>query len=61
MRAADVSSGQVVQTVRSGDLQIALLSPTGTLHQGRNTFTIEFRSANGELRRRRCACARAQT
>src|SRR3954466_216991 len=47
--AADVSSGQVVQTVRSGDLQIAILSPTGTLHQGRNTFTIEFRSARGDL------------
>jgi copper/silver efflux system protein len=46
---ADVSSGQVVQTVRSGDLQIAILSPTGTLHQGRNTFTIEFRSARGDL------------
>jgi hypothetical protein len=24
-----------------------LLSPTGTLHQGRNVFTIEFRSADG--------------
>jgi copper/silver efflux system protein len=46
---ADVSSGQVVQTVRSGDLQIAILSRTGTLHQGRNTFTIEFRSARGDL------------
>jgi Cu(I)/Ag(I) efflux system membrane protein CusA/SilA len=46
---ADVSSGQVVQTVRSGDLQIAILSATGTLHQGRNTFTIEFRSVRGDL------------
>jgi hypothetical protein len=26
-----------------------MMSPTGTLHQGRNTFTIEFRSAGGEL------------
>jgi hypothetical protein len=26
-----------------------LLSPTGTLRSGRNTFTIEFRSQNGEL------------
>jgi hypothetical protein len=25
------------------------LSPTGTLRQGRNTFTIEFRSAGGSL------------
>ena len=36
-----------------------LLSPTGTLHQGRNTFTIEFRSARRPLRGRRCgACER---
>jgi Cu(I)/Ag(I) efflux system membrane protein CusA/SilA len=47
--AGDTSTGQVVQTVRSGDLQIAILSPTGTLHQGRNAFTIEFRSANGQV------------
>ena len=33
----------VVQTVRSGNLEIAVLSPTGTLRQGRNSFTIEFR------------------
>ena len=38
-----------MQTVRTGDLQIAILSRTGTLHQGRNAFTIEFRSANGQL------------
>lgn len=39
----------VVQTVESGDLSIVLLSPTGTLRTGRNTFTIEFRSASGAL------------
>jgi Cu(I)/Ag(I) efflux system membrane protein CusA/SilA len=39
----------VVQTVRSGEMGIVLLSPTGTLRAGRNTFTIEFRSAAGEL------------
>ena len=33
----------VVQTIRAGDLDIALLSPTGTLRPGRNSFTIEFR------------------
>jgi hypothetical protein len=33
----------VVQTVRAGELDVVLLSPTGTLRQGRNTFTIEFR------------------
>ena len=36
-------AGAVVQTVRAGDLDIALLSPTGTLRQGRNSFTLEFR------------------
>ncbi len=39
----------VVQTVRSGQMDIVLLSRTGTLRSGRNTFTIEFRSATGEL------------
>ena len=37
------SAGAVVQTVRAGDFDIALLSPTGTLRQGRNSFTLEFR------------------
>jgi Cu(I)/Ag(I) efflux system membrane protein CusA/SilA len=37
------SAGTVVQTIRAGDLDIALLSSTGTLRQGRNTFTFEFR------------------
>jgi Cu(I)/Ag(I) efflux system membrane protein CusA/SilA len=37
------SAGAVVQTIRAGDLDIALLSPTGTLRQGRNSFTFEFR------------------
>ena len=36
-----------VRSVRSGNLDIVLLSPTGVLRQGRNTFTIEFRSASG--------------
>jgi hypothetical protein len=40
---------QVVQQVNAGSLRISLLSPTGTLRQGRNVFTIEFRSANGRL------------
>jgi Cu(I)/Ag(I) efflux system membrane protein CusA/SilA len=39
----------VVQRVQSGDLQIVLMSPTGTFRLGRNTFTIEFRSAGGAL------------
>jgi hypothetical protein len=39
------SAGTVVQTIRAGDLDIALLSATGTLRQGRNSFTFEFRRA----------------
>jgi Cu(I)/Ag(I) efflux system membrane protein CusA/SilA len=39
---ADTAAG-VVQTVRAGDLDVVLLSPSGTLRQGRNAFTIEFR------------------
>ena len=41
--AADGTAAGVVQTVRAGDLDVVLLSPTGTLRQGRNSFTIEFR------------------
>jgi hypothetical protein len=36
---------RVVETIRAGDLDIVLLSPTGTLHRGRNGFTFEFRRA----------------
>jgi Cu(I)/Ag(I) efflux system membrane protein CusA/SilA len=41
----DVAGGAagVIQTVRAGELDVVLLSPTGTLRQGRNAFTIEFR------------------
>ncbi|ODS53443.1 MAG: hypothetical protein ABS36_12405 [Acidobacteria bacterium SCN 69-37] len=46
---ASAAGGGVVQTVRSGDVDIVLLSPTGTLRSGRNTFTIEFRSPSGDL------------
>jgi len=41
--------GQTVQRVSAGNLQITLLSATGMLHQGRNTFAIEFRSGDGQL------------
>jgi Cu(I)/Ag(I) efflux system membrane protein CusA/SilA len=41
--AAARGAGTVVQTVRAGDLDIVVLSPTGTLRQGRNSFTFEFR------------------
>ena len=36
-------AGAVIQRVQSGDMAIALLSASGPLRQGRNTFTIEFR------------------
>jgi Cu(I)/Ag(I) efflux system membrane protein CusA/SilA len=42
---ASVSDVGIVQTVRSGDVEIVLRSPDATLRQGRNTFTIEFRRA----------------
>jgi Cu(I)/Ag(I) efflux system membrane protein CusA/SilA len=41
-RESDDDAG-VIQTVRAGDLDVVLLSPTATLRQGRNAFTIEFR------------------
>ena len=41
--AVEGSAARVIQTVRAGDLDVVLLSPTGTLRQGRNSFTIEFR------------------
>jgi len=37
------SAAGVIQTVRAGDLDVVLLSQTGTLRQGRNAFTVEFR------------------
>jgi hypothetical protein len=38
-----------VQTVPAGDLQIVLRAPAAALRQGRNTFMIEFRRADGTL------------
>jgi Cu(I)/Ag(I) efflux system membrane protein CusA/SilA len=40
---AGESAAGVIQTVRAGELDVVLLSATGTLRQGRNAFTIEFR------------------
>jgi Cu(I)/Ag(I) efflux system membrane protein CusA/SilA len=45
----DVPAGAVIQTVAADELRISLLSPTGALHQGRNTFAIEFRDEAGNL------------
>jgi Cu(I)/Ag(I) efflux system membrane protein CusA/SilA len=41
------SSADVVRIVRSADIDIVLRAPDGVLRLGRNTFTIEFRSASG--------------
>jgi Cu(I)/Ag(I) efflux system membrane protein CusA/SilA len=41
-------SGAVIQTLRSGDLEIVLRSQAGTLRQGRNAFLIEFRRATSD-------------
>ena len=41
--ATESVSGRVVHQAQAGDLEIALLSPSGSLHTGRNTFTFEFR------------------
>jgi len=46
---SETRAGQVVQRLHSGQLEIVLLSPTGTLRQGRNTFSVEFRGADGRL------------
>jgi Cu(I)/Ag(I) efflux system membrane protein CusA/SilA len=46
---ADLPTGTVIQTVAADEMQISLLSATGALHQGRNTFALEFRDASGGL------------
>ena len=42
-------TGRIVQQVQAGRMQIVLRSPAGTLRQGRNTYTMEFRGADGRL------------
>ena len=38
-----------IQRVKSGDLDIVLLSADGALNQGKEAFVIEFRNADGAL------------
>ena len=38
-----------VQRLKSGDLDIVLLSEDGTLNRGKDAFVIEFRKADGTL------------
>jgi hypothetical protein len=45
--AEQTQAANVVHRMRSGNLEILLLSPTGTLQQGRSTFSIEFHAADG--------------
>jgi hypothetical protein len=40
---SDKQAGTVVQTIRSGDLDISIRAEGGVLRQGRNAFTLEFR------------------
>jgi Cu(I)/Ag(I) efflux system membrane protein CusA/SilA len=47
--AVTPAAGSVVQTVKTADLTIVVLSETGTLQRGRNAFTLEFRGPNGRL------------
>jgi Cu(I)/Ag(I) efflux system membrane protein CusA/SilA len=44
-RSQAPAAGSVVQTVHAGDIDVVLISATGTLQQGRNSFTVEFRRA----------------
>jgi Cu(I)/Ag(I) efflux system membrane protein CusA/SilA len=46
----DRNSGQVVQLVRAGELDVVLLSSDGRLRQGRNTFFVEFRRTGTSTR-----------
>ena len=38
-----------IQRVKSGELEIVLLSDDGALNQGKDAFVIEFRKADGTL------------
>ena len=48
-RGTTDSTANIIQTVTSGDLRIALVSATGSLRQGRNEFQVEFRDAEDRL------------
>ena len=49
--ACGVGTGELkeVQRVRSGDLDVVLLSQDGTLNRGKDAFVIEFRKPDGSL------------
>ena len=47
-RPAGGTGARVIQTVHAKDLDIALLSETGALRQGRNRFFVEFRRTGSD-------------
>ena len=57
--APDAAPLKELQRVRSGDVDVVLLSETGTLAQGRNSFVLEFRSS-ADGRRRDVGTVRAR-
>lgn len=48
-RAADTANLTELHRARSGSLDIVLLSPRRAVRQGKDSFVIEFRSADGTL------------
>ena len=46
-RSNDAAKLTELQRLRSGMVDVVLLSPRGGLHHGKDTFVIEFRSAPG--------------
>jgi anion-transporting ArsA/GET3 family ATPase len=48
-KAEEAPALKEVQRVHSGALDVILLSPTGALRQGKDSFVLEFRAADGQL------------
>ena len=48
-RPADTANLTELQRVKSGTLDIVLLSPRDALRHGKDDFTIEFRASDGQL------------
>ena len=48
-KAEEAAALKEVQRVHSGALDVVLLSPTGALRQGKDSFVLEFRAADGQL------------
>ena len=48
-KAEEAPALKEVQRIHSGALDVVLLSPTGALRQGKDSFFLEFRAADGQL------------